>query len=115
MALTELEAARTKKAVGEFIERRRPPAHIRRELDIGYCITGQSVEIFEVRPAWDNPDEKIERPIAKATFVRTQDIWRIYWQRADLKWHIYEPVAEVAGISQFLEAVEADPHGCFWG
>ena len=100
---------------GEFIERRRPPPHIRHEVDIGYRVTGQSVEIFEVRPGWDRPTEKIERPIAKATFVRTQNVWRVYWQRADLKWHLYEPVPKVSGLPEFLSAVEQDPHGCFWG
>lgn len=54
-------------------------------------------------------------PVAKAMFVRTQNFWRIYWRRADLKWHIYDPLAEAPGISRFLAEVEADPHGCFWG
>jgi hypothetical protein len=115
MALSELETARAKKILGEFIERRRPPPHIRHKLDFGYRVRGQSVEIFEVGPAWDRPMERIERPLAKATFVRTQNVWRVYWQRADLKWHLYEPVPEVSGLPEFLSAVEADPHGCFWG
>lgn len=66
-------------------------------------------------PAWHDPGRKIEMPVAKAMFVRTQNFWRIYWRRADLKWHIYDPLAEAPGISRFLAEVEADPHGCFWG
>lgn len=115
MALTELETARAKKTLDEFMERRRPPPHIRAQLDLGYRITGQSVEIFEVRPMWNRPSEKMESPFAKATFVRTHNVWRIYWQRADLKWHLYEPTSEVAGLAEFLSVVEEDAHGCFWG
>jgi hypothetical protein len=115
MALSELETARVNKILGEFVERRRPPPHIRHELDLGYRVTGQSVELFEVRLAWDHPGEKFERPLAKASFVRTQNVWRIYWRRADLKWHLYEPIPEVSGLAEFLSAVEEDPHGCFRG
>jgi hypothetical protein len=115
MALTELETARARKILGEFIDRRRPPPHIRHELDLGYRVKGQSVELFEVRAAWDRPGEKIERPIAKATFVRTQNVWRIHWQRADLKWHVYDPFPVAGGLRDFLSKVERDPHGCFWG
>jgi hypothetical protein len=48
MALTEFEAARVKKVVGAFIEQKRPPPHIRPELDLGFRLTGQSVEILEM-------------------------------------------------------------------
>ena len=115
MSLTELEATRTKKVVGEFIERHRPPPHLRHELDLGYRITAQSVEIFEIRPVWQRPQEKMENAVAKATFVRSQAIWKVYWLRADLKWHSYEPAAEVRSLSEFLSVVEKDAHGCFWG
>jgi hypothetical protein len=49
MALTEFEAARVKKVVGAFIEERRPPPDIRSKVDLGYRLSGQSVEIFEIR------------------------------------------------------------------
>ena len=115
MALSELETARAKKILGEFIERRRPPPHIRHEVDLSYRVSGQSVELFEIRPVWNRPSEKMEAPVAKATFVRTQNIWRVYWRRADLKWHLYEQTPEVHGLPEFLSVVEEDPHGCFWG
>jgi hypothetical protein len=115
MALSELETARAKKTLDAFIERRRPPPHIREQLDFAYRITGQSVELLEVRPVWDRPSEKTERPFAKATFVRRQSLWKVYWQRADLKWHSYEPVPEVSSLSEFLAVVEEDAYSCFWG
>jgi len=115
MALSELETARARKVMDDFLARRRPPPDIRSELDLGYRISGQSIEIFEVRPAWKSPNEKVEAAVAKATFVRTQNAWRIYWQRADLKWHAYEPVPEVSALPGFLAVVEEDAYACFWG
>ncbi len=115
MQLTELETAHAKKSLDEFMERRRPPAHIRSQVDLGYRITGQSIELFEIRPVWNQPSKKMENPIAKTTFVRTQKVWRVYWLRADLKWHLYEPNPAVSNVAAFLSVVEKDSHGCFWG
>ncbi len=52
VALAEIELARVHRAIDSFMQRRRPPAQIRSSVDIAFRITGQSVEIFEIRPAW---------------------------------------------------------------
>ena len=75
----------------------------------------QSVEIFEVRPNWRDKTHLREHPIAKATFNNTNRTWKVYWRRADLKWHTYQPNAEVARIEDFLEVVDKDENGCFFG
>jgi len=41
--------------------------------------------------------------------------WKVYWNRADLKWHSYKPVPEVASLEEFLALVERDEHACFFG
>jgi hypothetical protein len=115
MALSELERKRYEKAVAKFLDARRPPPEIRAKLDFGFRIEGQSVEIFEVRPAWRRPNEIMEHSVAKATFVRTTGVWKVFWKRADLNWHGYAPTPVVGTIDKFLEVVEADPHACFWG
>lgn len=105
MALSELEVARIRKALEAFMLHRRPPPDIREKLDLGSRLTGHSVEIFEIRPAWGGmPGERRERPFAKATFVRSRGVWRIFWMRSDLKWHGYEPAPEVVNRSGFLGA-----------
>jgi hypothetical protein len=115
MAFSELETRRVETAVDAFVQKRRPAPHIRPELDIGFRVSGQSVEIFEIRPAWRRPKEILEHSVAKATFVRTTGVWKVFWKRADLKWHSYAPVPVVGTIEKFLELVEKDPHACFWG
>ncbi len=115
MALSEFEIKRCEKAIAKFMEKRRPPGHIREKLDLGYRISGQSVEIFEIRPYWRDPKKIIKTPFAKATFVRARGVWRIYWQRADLKWHRYDPVPEVKRFEDFLSVVDEDKYACFFG
>lgn len=50
---------------------------------------------------WESPNEKMEEPAAKATFVRTQNVWRISWRRADLEWDACDPVPEVSALPEF--------------
>lgn len=115
MALSEFEVERIKIAMDGFLAKRRPPVEIREEVDLAFRIEDQSVVIFEVRAYWRDRSQKIEQPIAKTTYVRKSGIWKIYWQRADLKWHGYQPTAEVKDIEDFLNVVDKDEHGCFWG
>ena len=85
MALAEIEQARVRRAMDAFMQQRRPP------------------------------DEKHESPIGKATFVRARAVWRVFWQRRDLKWHSYEPRPEVKSVEEFTSLVSKDAHACFFG
>jgi hypothetical protein len=115
MALTELEVKRCERALARFLERRRPPPGIRPRLDIGYRISGQSVEIFEIRPHWLDRSKKRESPVAKATYVRARKLWRVFWMRRDLKGHGYQPQPETRSLDEFLEVVDRDEWSCFFG
>ena len=116
MDLAEIELARVHKAMDALMNQRRPPPHVRPNLDLGFRVQGQSVETFEIRPAWCGPtDEKRESAVAKTTYVRTRGIWRVFWQRQDLKWHGYDPRPEVKTIDEFASLVSEDAHACFFG
>jgi hypothetical protein len=115
VAFNQLELKRIEKALSAFLAKRRPPAHIRKQIDLGHRISGQSVELFEIRPQWDDPNTIREHPFAKATYVKTKNIWKVYWRRADLKWHQYEPVPTVSSIEKFLDVVDTDRYACFFG
>ena len=115
MAFTPEELVRYQKMVEAYIEKRRPPEHLRHQIDLSFRIQNQSIEIFEIRPGFMDPLKKIENSIAKTTWVSSRQVWRIFWQRADLKWHSYGPLPEVKTLKQFIDEVDADPSGCFFG
>ena len=115
MALSKSEEKKIREAVGDYVESKRPGPDIRPELDIGFKITGQSFMIFEIRPDPRNSQRKMETPVAKATYVKSRRIWKLYWMRADLKWHRYEPLADTGVLEQVLKEIDRDPFGCFWG
>ncbi len=115
MALSEFEKRRVEKLATEYTEVHRPPAHIRDQLDLGFRVSGQSLELFEIRPRYDDPSTRIEQSVAKTTYSKKTRAWKIYWKRSDLKWHGYEPMPEVSTLEEFFEVVEQDQYGCFWG
>ena len=84
MAIDILQTLDVIEAMENFIARKRPPEHIRPKLDIGYKIEDQSIIVFEIRPKFEKPEEKRETPMAKTTFVKTKNHWKIFWMRADL-------------------------------
>lgn len=98
-----------------YIEKVRPKPEIRPLLDLNYEIIDQSVMLNEVRPAWRNPKEILISGYAKATYVKSSQCWKVYWKRADNKWHPYPPKLTVNELSDFLKLVDEDEHHCFKG
>ena len=115
MALTPFDQHATTETMAIWLRKRRPPLAIRDGLDIGWRLKAQSLVIFEIRPDWQNQLEKYERPIAKTTFNQRSGLWKIFWQRRDSKWHGYPPHLHVPSVKAFLQVVDADAMGCFWG
>ncbi len=99
----------------EFWSRRRPELEIRHLMREGQRLDGQSIELFYVRPRYNDPGKHVEEPIAKLTYVRANDSWRIFWQRADLKWHRYAPQPEAASLAAALRVIDQDANCCFFG
>jgi len=113
--MDDLARKRIEKAVAAFITKRRPPVHLRDQVDLAFRFDGRAVEIFEIRPRWNHPEEKVEESIAKTRYIQSRDLWRVYWMRADMKWHAYGPAPEVKTIEAFLRLVDEDAYCCFFG
>jgi hypothetical protein len=91
----------------------RPSEEIRDQLDIGYRIEKQSVIILKLDRI-GSILKKTENKVAKVTFVKKNDHWKVYWQRADLKWHSYKPQPILINLLDFIQLIEKDEYGCFW-
>ena len=115
MAIDILKTVDIIEIMENYIEKVRPPKKIRTQLDIGYKIENQSVVLVEIRPDWNNPNETRESGYAKATFIKSKNVWRIFWMRASLKWEGYKPMPVVVTLQEFLEIVDEDKMNCFKG
>lgn len=111
MAVDNLQVLDIFDVMEAFLERNRPPEHISPKLDIGYKIEGQSM----IRPFWNDASKIQHSDVAKATFVKAKNHWKVFWLRADLKWYAYDPKANVKALKDFVKLVEEDKHACLWG
>jgi hypothetical protein len=116
MAFTDLEIAEHSALIEKlFWSKRRPPLSLRDKIREGQRFTGNSIELFFVRPRYNDASRMIEESIAKITFVRSRGRWRLFWKRADLKWHGYPECRETDSLSKALRVIETDALGCFFG
>jgi hypothetical protein len=92
------------------------PARLKQQIDHDYETDGQSVTLFEVRPRWrGQPGETTRHAYARFRYVKSSDIWYIYWMRQTGKWERYEPAPIACSLTEALEIMEADRYGCFFG
>lgn len=115
MAIPKSQLRECLSAAGALLQKRRPPAEVRDQVDFRVNINGSEVMIVEIRPTYQDPKHIISRPIAKAKWVETKETWRLFWMRADSKWHAYESVIELKSISDVIDEVDRDAQGCFFG
>jgi len=114
MSVKILDRIHISKTVRAFLETRRPATAQRSKLDFGFRYFKQSVELIEIRPKSNGKPGKREHAFAKATFIKTKGIWKVYWMRGNLKWHPYQP-STARSLEAFLKLVSEDKHGCFFG
>ncbi|MEO6549953.1 MAG: DUF3024 domain-containing protein [Ferruginibacter sp.] len=101
--------------IKKLTEAMRPPVELRDEVDVGYKFEKNSLEIFEIRPKWDDKSVMQNYPFAKARFIKSKSIWKIYWRRASGNWDLYVPNPEVRQVSDFFKLIDEDKHGVFQG
>jgi Protein of unknown function (DUF3024) len=114
MAFTELELKRIDKLIGGYCRDKTRP-ELADELRFVYEIEGQSVILAEERPDWRDPSKRMRNQVAKFRFVRNSRLWMLYWMRADLKWHRYEPAEPANDLADLLEVVDCDEYCAFFG
>lgn len=102
------------KEVHAFLEKLRPKPELVHKLDYGFRFHDRCVILFSIRPVFNDKGKKTEDTFAKARYIETREVWKVYWMRGNLKWHPYEP-HEVGSLGAFLKLVAQDKHHCFFG
>ncbi len=114
MAFSEADLQRIKKLGGGLCGKR-TPEKLRDELRFEYEIEKQNVIMHEVRPAWNNPSEYKNPPMAKLSFIKSQKLWKLYWKRASGKWEKYQPNESNKDLGVLIKEMDKDTFGCFFG
>jgi len=102
--------------IKNYIESIRPEnIEIRSQIDFGYSFDGNTAELFEIRPMWNNQKEIQNLPFAKIKFYNSKQLWSLYWMRASGKWELYDPFPNSTHLEKLINILKEDKHGCFFG
>ncbi|WP_010255373.1 DUF3024 domain-containing protein [Myroides injenensis] len=100
--------------VSNFIEEIRPQdVEFRKIIDFEFTSKNNVFELYCVRPAFFDPSLVIRLPYAKFKYVKTQNIWKLYWKLANGKWTSYDKLPESDDLLVILNEIKEDPLGCF--
>ena len=113
MAFTPLEKEEIEHLLLECLAARKLHA-AKKGFDIGYKFNNQSIEFFETHPSSDHERGFFNLHTAKISYVRTQDVWKIYWKRGSLKWQGYLRCPETKKFNEALFFVNEDIDQVFW-
>ena len=115
MSLPPFRHSMVKIAVGNYIESKRPPERVRDIIDLSYQIDESDVVIHDIRPHDNDPNKKVKKFRAKASFDPHSQSWRVYWMDASGEWQNYQECKSVSNIAEFIDLLKADSLGLFWG
>ena len=113
MVFNDTEVAQIKQCMNYFMEKRRPPKHIRNEHDLQYRIEDDSVIIFDVRQlAWSAGIA--EEMLAKITINRVSNSWSLFWSTENNEWRHYD-AKMIGSFAEAVKIVDDDVEHRFFG
>lgn len=113
MAIPELQLKQIERDLTAYCDD--VPAHVRSKLRYGFKLGSSAVELFEERPAFNDPRKWLRHPIAKFRYVEKTALWQLYCMFRDPRWHRYDPLPAAGRFQVLFDEVERDPTGIFWG
>ncbi len=114
MAIPELTKRRVKKTLDAYCRAKVPP-QVRKEVRVGFKCRGNSVTLFEARPAFGKPNIWVQIVVAQFRYSPTSREWTLYCADRNSKWHLYHEVEASKNFEDLLREVDEDPTGIFWG
>jgi Protein of unknown function (DUF3024) len=113
MDFSEADLKRIEQFVGVFCGEL-SSRHLKDKLRLMYAFKGHEVAIVERGPLWDPHTEWTETLGAKLKFIKTVAKWRLYWMRADMKWHEYPGLPSSSYLDDLVQEIDTDPLACFF-
>ena len=93
----------------------RVPEYARGQVRVDFKFRGNSVTLFEERPAFGRPETWVEIVIAQFRYDRDNGEWTLYCANRNSKWLRFTEVDPNSDFESLLQDVDEDPTGIFWG
>lgn len=114
MALTEFEKKRISGILERYCEQR-VPTRVRDQVRMGFKFRGNTVTLFEQRPAFREPGVWVDLKIAQFRRERHDSLWQLFCRDRNGKWHLFDPHPESRVFEELLGVVEEDSTCIFYG
>ena len=114
MALPEDVRAKAAETLSTYCSARVPDKY-KDKLRLGFRFRGNSVTLFEGRPAFTRPDIWIDSVVAQFRYDAETKLWTLYCADRNSRWHKYWDFDPSPDLMALLAEVDADPTGIFWG
>jgi hypothetical protein len=114
MALSEFTRKLVETKLGKYC-RDKAPDEFANEVRVGFKIRGNTVTLFEERPAYFDPDEWVMISVAQFRYDDQRNTWSLYCADRHSRWHRFEDIEPVSDFDVLLDVIEEDATGIFWG
>ena len=91
------------------------PMEYRDKVRVQFKIRGNSVTLYEERPAFLRENEWVDIKVAQFRFNPKNSHWKLYCADRNSRWHEYYETDQTPDFKQLLQEVEEDPTCIFWG
>jgi hypothetical protein len=113
LALSELTKKQIEKILTAYCSEKLS-LYLHEEMQLGFRFRGDSVTLYEVRPAFTKPGIWAKSAVAQFRFNHNSKKWTLYWPDRNSKWHEYEVIESSRKFETLLKEVQEDPTGIFW-
>ena len=93
----------------------RIPLEYQNEIKMSYRIRGQSMTLYESRPAMFDKGEWHDMAIAQFRYSDEDGKWTLYCADRNGKWHFYMECEASSNFQDLIDEVEKDPTCIFFG
>jgi hypothetical protein len=114
MALPELTKKQIEKTLTAYCKAK-APANLKHKVRVGFKLRGNTVTLYEERPAFGKPDTWVDIVVAQFRFNLQSKEWTLYCADRNSKWHFYYEAEPSKNFEELLKQVDEDPTGIFWG
>lgn len=94
---------------------RKIPAHLHNEIRLNFKFRGNSITLFESRPAFGMPEKWVDIPVAQFRYDTGDNLWALFWADRNTRWHPDMEIDPLKDFDRLLQEVDRDPTGIYWG
>ncbi|BCR05534.1 hypothetical protein DESUT3_26030 [Desulfuromonas versatilis] len=91
------------------------PNHLHNEIRLSFKFRGNTITLFESRPAFRMPEKWVEISVAQFRYDTEENLWALYCADRNSRWHPDMNIDPVKNFDRLLQEIDQDSTGIYWG